>query len=225
MFTTEDIQKALDFRFLSGADWGMGCFFEDYILLAGVAVMLRPKKILEIGTSNGLGSIVLAKASSFLSEPAHVTSVDISMKDARKNLHLVEGIERQITFIEGPTDHVLPKLKADGSWFDFIFIDGDHKYEQVKYDWLNCISLSTTFAFHDTTQFMGLQQLMREIRSENIYDVFQFVSPPGHRYASGPVKEHFSTGISLVQNRKNLWDLPYQADCGHNYYLLPGHAE
>ena len=220
-----EINQALDFSFLLNANWGWGCFLEDYVLLVGVLAMLRPKKVLEVGTHSGLGAVVLAKAASFLSEPAHVTTIDIDQSKGRSNLHLIDGIEDRITFVEADSNEFLPQLATRGERFDFVFIDGAHDYEQALRDWKNCLPLSDTFAFHDTIQFTGLQQLMREIRFTSDFDVFQFLSPPGHRIKPELRKEHFCTGITLVQKKSNLWDIPLHAYRDHYGQLLPGHTD
>lgn len=220
-----EVERALDFGFLTNANWGWGCFLEDYALLAGVLSMLRPKRVLEVGTNSGVGAVVLAKAASFLSEPTHVTTVDIDQSEGRSNLHLIDGIEERITFVEADSNVFLPQLAARGERFDFVFIDGAHDYEQALRDWRNCLALSDTFAFHDTSQFTGLQQLMREIRFTNDFEVFQFVSPPGHRIKPDIKKEHFCTGITMVQRKTNLWDIPLQAHRDHHGELLPGHTD
>ena len=220
-----ELERALDLRFLMKTNWGGGCFLEDYVLLAGVLAMLRPKKVLEVGTHSGLGAVVLAKAASFLSEPAHVTTIDIDQSKGRSNLHLIDGVEDRITFVEADSNEFLPQLATRGERFDFVFIDGAHDYEQALRDWKNCLPLSDTFAFHDTIQFTGLQQLMREIRFTSDFDVFQFLSPPGHRIKPELRKEHFCTGITLVQKKSNLWDIPLHAHHDHYGQLLPGHTD
>lgn len=220
-----ELERALDLRFLMKTNWGWGCFLEDYVLLAGVLAMLRPKKVLEVGTHSGLGAVVLAKAASFLSEPAQVTTIDIDQSKGRANLHLIDSIEDRITFVEADSNVFLPQLAARGERFDFVFIDGAHDYEQALRDWKNCLPLSDTFAFHDTIQFTGLQQLVREIRFTSDFDVFQFLSPPGHRIKPELRKEHFCTGITLVQKKSNLWDIPLHAHRDHYGQLLPGHTD
>ncbi|MHC4456532.1 MAG: CmcI family methyltransferase [Planctomycetota bacterium] len=220
-----ELKHSLDISFLMEADWGWGCFLEDYVLLYGVLSMIKPNKILEIGTNHGLGAVVLAKAASFLSESAHVTSIDIDQSKAKSNLHLIDGIENKITFIEENANTILPELAKKNQWYDFIFIDGAHDYEQASQDWKNCSVLSDTFAFHDTTQFTGLQQIIRELRYTNEFDIFQFASPPGHRIKPELRKETFSTGLTLVQRKTKLTEIPVCAHRDHYGQLLPGHSE
>lgn len=217
------IDSYFDISSLHKADWGCGCFIEDYILLSGVLVQLRPKKILEIGTNTGLGAVIMAKAASFMGKPAYVTTIDMDQSLGRNNVHLIPNIDRQIAFVEESSNIFLPMLTHCGERFDFIFIDGGHDYEQASKDWKNASTLSDTFAFHDTTQFLGLQQLIQEIRSSGEYDVFQFISPPGHRFNPELRLEDFSTGITLVQRKPSLADLKSRALRNSKGNVLPGH--
>ena len=216
-----------DYSYLHKATWGWGCFAEDYLLLIGIVANLKPRIILEIGTHSGLGAVVLAHAMSQWCENPKVATVDVSQELGKSNLHLVPGIERYIEFVEGVSDNVLQSLHERGRIFDLVFIDGAHDYCQASRDWANSQALTDTWILHDTTQFTGLQRLVREIRASHQYEVFQFVSAPGHRKKKDTImrREHFITGLTLVQRLSNLDQLPGQAHRDDVGKLLPGHKD
>lgn len=224
MFLRKKVEM-FDFSFLKKANWGWGCFAEDYMLLIGLVVNLKPKTILEIGTHSGLGAVVLAYAGTRYDQQVKVTTLDSNQSLGRSNLHLVPGIERNIEFIEGASDVILPELGRSGHRFDLVFIDGEHEYTQAHRDWEHTQNLTTTWVLHDTTQFIGLQRLVQEIRDTNQFDVFQCVSAPGHRKHPDFVKEDFITGLTLIQHRHNLSVLQLQGHRDEKGYLLPGHDE
>lgn len=214
-----------DFSFLKNANWGWGCFAEDYMLLIGLVVNLKPRSILEIGTHSGLGAVILAYTGTRYDQNVRVTTMDPNQTLGRSNLHLVPGIERNIEFIEGDSNIVLPEFNRSGRKFDLVFIDGEHEYTQARRDWEHTQNLTQTWVLHDTTQFIGLQRLVQEIRDTNQFDVFQCVSAPGHRKHPNFVKEDFITGLTFIQHRKNLSILPLQGHRDEKGDLLPGHDE
>jgi SAM-dependent methyltransferase len=217
---------SLDFSFLLDAsDWGWGAFVEDYALLGALVLNLKPQRILEIGTSTGLGAVVLARAAVFGDPTAHVTTIDVDQSRSRLNLELAPGVEEHITFVEGSTNDVLPDLAARGAAFDLVFVDGAHDYEQASSDWGNTQGLTETWVLHDTTQFTGLQRLVREIRESREYDVFQCVSATGHRKYPELTREGFITGMTLVQRLSRLATLAAHAHRDDHGELLPGHPE
>jgi predicted O-methyltransferase YrrM len=56
------IAPLLDWRLLKDAEWGWGCFIEDYLFLIGLIADIKPRNILEIGTQSGLGAVIAACA-------------------------------------------------------------------------------------------------------------------------------------------------------------------
>lgn len=214
-----------NFSFLKKATWGCGCFVEDYLLLIGMVLNLKPRRILEIGTNAGLGAVVLAYASSLCHSDARVTTIDIDQQFGRSNSHLVPGIEKYIEFIEGSSNEILPEIEKSRQKFDLVFIDGAHDYAQAHRDWRGTQNITNIWVLHDTTQFTGLQRLVQEVRATNQYDVFQFISAPGHRKYPKLTREKFITGMTLIQHRSNIDVLPSQSHRDDFGNLLPGHKE
>jgi len=62
------------------------------------------------------------------------------------NGHGIKNIEKlgfgeRLELIEQRSHDALPQLVREGRKFDFIFIDGDHKYDTVFVDWVLCDQL------------------------------------------------------------------------------------
>lgn len=63
------------------------------------------------------------------------------------------GLEQQLTFFNDYSHNVLPQLVKEGRRFDFIFIDGDHKFDGVLVDFYYADLLLNDggyILFHDT---------------------------------------------------------------------------
>lgn len=211
----------LDYSYLSSARWGKGCFAEDYLLLAGIIANLKPRTVLEIGTSVGLGAVVIAS----VLDDVQVVTVDPNQSGVDSNINIVPGVRKRIEFVKATSDRAMLGYATKGRRFDLVFIDGDHSRMQASVDWIYSQDITNTWVLHDTTQFTGLQELVRMIRQKNEYDVFQFLSAPGHRKRRKWKREGFITGMTIVQKRKRLDILPKQVHRGDDGKLLPGHPE
>lgn len=122
------------------------------------------KQILELGTSLGLGTSYLAKAS----EHARVVTIEGS-----KNIAAYASLnfqQLQITNIEqliGNFDDVLPELLATRS-FDFIFFDGNHREEATKHYFnlaLPYIQSNSVFVLDDIHWTPGMERAWNTIRN------------------------------------------------------------
>ena len=92
---------------------------ETQSLLKTLLTMLRPARVLEVGTAVGFSALLMSE---YLPEGAHITTIEKYEKRipiARQNF-LRAGKEEQITLIEGDAMEVLRSL--DGP-FDFVFMD------------------------------------------------------------------------------------------------------
>lgn len=99
---------------------------------AALARLGAGKRVLEIGSANGFSACAMA-----LGGAEHVTAVDPhswvpgSLPAMTANLQ-THGVEDKVTIIAETFYTACEGLK--GRKFDFIFIDGDHQYEAVKFD-------------------------------------------------------------------------------------------
>ena len=92
---------------------------ETQSLLKTLLTMLRPARVLEVGTAVGFSALLMSE---YLLEGAHITTIEKYEKRipiARQNFRRA-GKEEQITLIEGDAMEVLKSL--DGP-FDFVFMD------------------------------------------------------------------------------------------------------
>ena len=92
---------------------------ETQSLLKTLLTMLRPVRVLEVGTAVGFSALLMSE---YLPEGAHITTIEKYEKRipiARQNFRRA-GKEEQITLIEGDAMEVLKSL--DGP-FDFVFMD------------------------------------------------------------------------------------------------------
>ena len=87
--------------------------------------ILKPKRILEVGTLGGYSTMWMARA---LPRGGRIVSLEFNPKHAdvaRKNLEN-GGLAKRVEIRVGKAINNLPKLEAEGAGpFDFIFIDAD----------------------------------------------------------------------------------------------------
>ena len=103
-----------------GGMWNVGR--EGGALLAWFIRQLNAQRVLEIGTSNGVSTIWMARA---LNETGgHLVTLEV---EPRKVAMATENLKRAglfdiVTLVEGPA---LQSLEAIGGEFDLVFIDAD----------------------------------------------------------------------------------------------------
>jgi predicted O-methyltransferase YrrM len=101
---------------------------------AALVSLSKGKAVLEIGSANGFSASAMA-----LGGAEHVTAVDPhswvpgSLPAMEENLREYD-VESKVTIIADTFYAAFERLKEEGAQFDFIFIDGDHQYEAVKFD-------------------------------------------------------------------------------------------
>jgi predicted O-methyltransferase YrrM len=90
--------------------------------------MIRPLKILEIGTYTGYSAISMA----FATEPEAVIYTiekNDELRDFTEKYFLKAGVNQKIKFLTGDAKDMIPEINET---FDLIFIDGD-KFEYSDY--------------------------------------------------------------------------------------------
>jgi predicted O-methyltransferase YrrM len=112
--------KTLMPRMLSGQVQGR--------FLSMVAHMIRPAKVLEIGTFTGYGTLCLAEG---LAPQGiiHTIEVNPEMENANRRIFDKAGIARSVIMHTGNALHIIPNLEDR---FDLVFLDAD-KINYPKY--------------------------------------------------------------------------------------------
>lgn len=120
----------------------VGCFFrpnyERGILMYYLVKKHNISSVLEIGFGRGYSAFCMAKAMCDFGIDGTITTVDPNFnKDFLNQLTRIFPKEwfEKIDFVQSTSDEYF-KSYADKT-FDFIYIDGDHRYEAIKNDWEN----------------------------------------------------------------------------------------
>lgn len=94
------------------------------------------RRTLEVGCAYGLSSLYICKGLSHAQDPSH-TSIDAFQTEQWHGIGVANVARAGVTFhqlIEKPSELALPQLVAEGSEFDFIFIDGWHTFDHTLVD-------------------------------------------------------------------------------------------
>ena len=116
----------------------VGCFFrpnyERGILIYSLIKKYKLKSYLEVGYGRGYSAMCAAKAFQELGEGEIVTVDPVISEDEIKRISSIFGRDfiNMIRFVHAKSDNYLPAVEQN---YDLIYIDGDHTYEGVKYDW------------------------------------------------------------------------------------------
>ena len=111
-------------------DWTLQHHKDSYVMLSGrlqgkvlqmISSMIRPKRILEIGTFMGYSALCLAKG---LTDDGWLHTIELNKEDAEKSKSYFDksSLGRRIILHTGNALEVIPTLKE--TW-DLVFIDAD----------------------------------------------------------------------------------------------------
>lgn len=195
----------------TGLTFSESCLIEEYYYLFGVAALLRPKRILEIGTNMGLGTLSLWKGASSFGTSRNVHIVTIEKNPAcipyiEQNWKVQKCPPKYLHIMNDYSSTALEALRHKRHWFGLCFIDGDHSYEGTHSDWVGTQALTDFWVMHDSTQMSGVRRMVEEIRESGDYDVFSFDEYPfGTQWSQRAEKyvlKKSIPGMTLVR-RKN----------------------
>ena len=150
-----------------------------YDLIYSLIKMTCAKNVMEIGVFEGYTSIKMVEA---LPKDGKFTGIDIN--DYLKND--LKSIGPEIDFILGESIKVMQGMKPNQ--FDFIFVDGDHHWENILPEFKEVVILITQggiIAYHDTIGIPDVKRLMEHVSKLN-YNVITF-------------KTSDNRGLSLIQ--------------------------
>jgi predicted O-methyltransferase YrrM len=116
---------------------------EVFDFLYGMVRMVKPEKILEIGTFEGDTAIAMAKGlrdNNF----GHLITLDIKDFNQENNIKEV-GLEKYVKCIKDKPEQFLAELT--NNYFDMAFIDDGHSYHEAMRDLENCHRLVKTHGY------------------------------------------------------------------------------
>lgn len=128
----------------------IGMFSEHLVLLAGLSNLYKPKKILEIGTYDGKTALILSD----LFPQAEITSIDLPAEEKEfsstysRGLLMEDFLDRRdqllsrssrINFLEMNS---IGLTRFENETYDLVWIDGDHGYPMVSFDFINSVRIS-----------------------------------------------------------------------------------
>jgi len=155
------------------------CNYEDDFLIRYIK-NIKPaiKDCIEIGTYNGLATIVLASAAN------SVHTFDIAYRDAEFLWNrLYPKLRNKIHYTVGNQDIIDDQINRlfyfNKKWFDinFAFIDGKHTYENVAHDF-EMVKTCGRVLFHDANMSQ-IKQFLVEIgakifvNSDNMFAIYE----------------------------------------------------
>lgn len=215
-------EKRLGFITWEGATAG-----ETYLFYAGMAALLRPQRVLEIGTFDGVSTAALYSGAKVFGHQPQFVCVDLSIRKEkiRNNFRSIgvggADLAENFIFLEGDSRKILPEIAKFGMKFDLILIDGCHDERFVREDWKNAQTLLNhrgVVIFHDVSLFPWIGKIIDDIEDYRIqinddtqhkWDVWRWRGsdyPPGHRMFGEKVylRDRGNEGFAMVRRRERF---------------------
>ena len=149
------------------------------MLLARIIAYYKPKFIIELGTSLGIGTLYLT---TLFGKNAKLYTVE-GDKNVSKiaNEYIKEVTTKNIHFINAKFRDAILELTRKNEDFDFIFFDGNHSEKATIYYFEQCLSKindKSIFVFDDIHWSKGMENAWEYIKSHTktkvCIDLFQF---------------------------------------------------
>lgn len=140
--------------------------FKYASLLFKIVKFIKPKRIVELGTSLGLTTAYLAKgnpAAWVLTIEGSPGTLEIAQENWKKLG--IDSIEAHC----GNIDELLPAVLENAEGPDMVFFDGNHRYEATIAYFEQCLAVassssSTCFVFDDIHWSAGMNKAWQEIK-------------------------------------------------------------
>ncbi len=133
-------------------------------ILFRIAHFLKPKTMLELGTSLGISSLYIK--SGYRDGELITIEGSKAISDLAKE-HFAKMDFPDIRLLNGSFTDMLPIVLPEYSQLDLIFIDGDHSYEstlRLFEQCLNCIHSKTVIIFDDINWSEGMRRAWKEVK-------------------------------------------------------------
>ena len=132
--------------------------------LGAMVAYLQPKTILELGTSFGISTCYLKKHT----PNGHIITLEGNESIAQNADERFRKLGlKNIQLIKGNFDNTLSEAISTLSSLDFVFFDGNHRYEPTMQYFNICLAKSTeesAFVFHDIYWSKGMAKAWNEIK-------------------------------------------------------------
>jgi hypothetical protein len=161
---------------------GEGSLIEEYLFWFSLATLLKPRSILEVGTSSGVSALILLWGASLFDSVARLTTIDIARPPhLEANFAKLPALSNRIDFLQGDSREILARLADEHARFDLVLLDGSHEYDHVRIEWSIVEQISDMWIIHDTDQFPGPARVVREIEQGGGHSVWSLQYPMGHQ--------------------------------------------
>jgi precorrin-6B methylase 2 len=176
------------------------CTLEEYKLLYHLVLILKPKKILEIGTARGASSIVMSKALLETGIDGHIYTIE---KNETLHKEAIEEVEKynleNITLLLGDSSTIAREYED----IDFTFVDGDHSFPGLLNDWESIKDTCIYYLFHDANGW-DVPNLLSNIMKDPLYSVVRFKYPRSEIWHNNRMLRIFRGACAIVCNNKKV---------------------
>ena len=110
---------------------------EQGLLLYHLCLERKPEVVLETGLAYGFSTVFLLTALREIGQGRHIALDHLQSRlwngvGAQRGVQL--GVQDRFSVIEDRAEHVLPRLAAQRLRAQFVYIDGDHRFDSVMLD-------------------------------------------------------------------------------------------
>jgi SAM-dependent methyltransferase len=177
-------------------------------LLYNLVCLTQPNIVLEIGTAKGNAAIAIGQALEdnkkgilYTIDPIEQELVHIAIKKS--------GLKKRINYLIDYSVSIIPQLNLKK--LDFVFIDGDHSYENCSADF-NIIKPylypGSIVVFHDSILFPdGVGRVVKSIIKSKEFDVFTVPTLSGAdklgraAFNAGNINDFIPAGLTICRKK------------------------